>query len=169
MSEIKIHNGTRYDSYTDYLRSDVWRRFRRRYFKSYPKLCVLCYSTNDINLHHRYYNRDGVTILGRELFIDVCALCRVCHVKIHTLKLEAWLADRYFLRKNKLIALRKKLGIVAEHKEVLPKCLKKLGRKFSPRKKKSNAKAKRHGLAPFALPERDRILFNRAMAQKTWS
>jgi hypothetical protein len=67
-----------FDSYDDYLRSDHWQEFRKRYRESHlPQSCLGCRSAR-YELHHHTYER-----LGKEILMDVMPLCRDCHEKVH--------------------------------------------------------------------------------------
>jgi len=67
-----------FKSYKEYLKSDYWKKAKKRYFKAgMPKYCIGC--RNQIfQLHHRSYTR-----LGKELPRDLIPLCRDCHKKVH--------------------------------------------------------------------------------------
>jgi len=67
----------KFSSYSEYLKSARWKRFKLRYFKSRRKVCS-CGSTSSIQLHHKTYVR-----LGREKFSDVKRMCYKCHKKYH--------------------------------------------------------------------------------------
>jgi hypothetical protein len=65
-------------SYADYLKSDHWKAFRKRYMKSgRPRLCLAC-GHGRIQLHHLTYNR-----IGNERLEDLIPLCGDCHRKVH--------------------------------------------------------------------------------------
>ena len=64
--------------YHEYLLTDDWKH-RRDWIKSFwGHRCVLCYSMEDIQVHHRTYER-----LGREEMTDCVPLCSECHTKHH--------------------------------------------------------------------------------------
>jgi hypothetical protein len=68
-------------SYDEYLRSDHWRKVRRRCRKVEAlRRCYICRSENDIQLHHRNY-----TFLGREGASEahLIALCGFHHQALH--------------------------------------------------------------------------------------
>jgi len=78
-----------YDSYSDYLKSEHWQSFRKRFYrdskivikqwKKYGYLvCDICQEEGRLNLHHKTYKR-----LGKERLGDVFMICNDCHKKIH--------------------------------------------------------------------------------------
>lgn len=71
-----------YESYPAYLRSPHWARKRAEYHASdLTQACVLCASPDDVDLHHKTYER-----IGNEVLADLEPLCRRCHVALHTLE-----------------------------------------------------------------------------------
>lgn len=72
-------------SYDEYLRSEIWKKFRKKYFRSKKrKYCMLCRKPNfDVELHHKSYDR-----LGTEKLTDVVPLCREHHEEVHRLLLS---------------------------------------------------------------------------------
>ena len=65
-------------TYREYLQSDHWKAFRKRYYQRYGYKCTICGSTENINLHHKTYNR-----LGKEWLMDVISLCEIHHHEFH--------------------------------------------------------------------------------------
>jgi hypothetical protein len=66
--------------YHTYLKSDHWKNVKVRYFSSKrPKVCDICGSDKEINLHHKTYTR-----LGHEYLTDLIVLCRDCHEAVHS-------------------------------------------------------------------------------------
>ena len=70
------------EEYRQYLLSQHWIIFKRRYYKRHKKGCSRCGSEINVQLHHKTYVR-----IGRERQSDVIPLCRKCHKKEH-LKLK---------------------------------------------------------------------------------
>ena len=65
--------------YYAYIRSEKWKKVRERYWKSkQPKVCFICGTAKELDLHHRTYKR-----LGCEHLRDLVALCRTCHNEVH--------------------------------------------------------------------------------------
>lgn len=60
--------------YKHYLKSLHWKEFRKDYFKRYDRVCSVCGSKNQVQLHHKTYSK-----LWHEEFTDVVALCKICH------------------------------------------------------------------------------------------
>lgn len=71
-------------SCSEYLQSEHWKRFKRRFFASGRSTrCVVCCQKKRIEIHHCTYFR-----LGVELFDDVVPLCDDHHEAVHK-----WLTD----------------------------------------------------------------------------
>lgn len=68
-------------TYTDYLKSVLWKRFRSWAIEFYGRRCEFCGSENGLSVHHWTYKR-----LGRERIDDVGVYCRECHKLIHDLQ-----------------------------------------------------------------------------------
>ncbi len=64
--------------YEDYLQSDVWKRTRELALEYYGDKCCLCNSADNLNVHHRTYERKG-----NERLSDLIVLCRDCHATYH--------------------------------------------------------------------------------------
>lgn len=78
-----------YASYCDYLRSEHWQSFRKRFFSTsaiarklrqrFGELrCQFCFASGVLHLHHRTYKR-----LGKERLDDVVLICADCHNEAH--------------------------------------------------------------------------------------
>ena len=59
--------------------TERWRRRRIAYFEKHPKVCALCSSHDNINLHHKDYPH----YIGEEPDDTLIPLCRRCHAKHH--------------------------------------------------------------------------------------
>lgn len=66
--------------YQAYLETDHWKALREKTLDRDGRACRLCGSTEDLNVHHRTYER-----IGCELPMDVITLCRGCHAKFHSM------------------------------------------------------------------------------------
>lgn len=80
-----------FGSYDEYLQSEHWQRFRKKFFKAkkIKKTCYLCRKSNwDVELHHRTYER-----LGKERLNDVIPVCRRHHEQLHNLLNERFGGD----------------------------------------------------------------------------
>jgi hypothetical protein len=73
----RTSRGRQYDAY---IVSDVWVARREAYFTTHERRCIGCGTTEEVVLHHRTYARSGK---GRELDMDLAAVCRSCHHAIH--------------------------------------------------------------------------------------
>ena len=70
--------------YKDYLQSDTWKEFRAKIYKRRKNECRICKSTENLNLHHRYYrDRAGRDVLKYPRGQDVIILCQTCHYSWH--------------------------------------------------------------------------------------
>jgi 5-methylcytosine-specific restriction endonuclease McrA len=64
--------------YSEYMKSDRWRRVReRRIFKD-RGMCFVCGSRHNLEVHHVSYRN-----LGRERMRDLITLCREHHRMFH--------------------------------------------------------------------------------------
>jgi len=89
-------------TYKDYLKSDRWKKIRKKHFsKDFNRKCFICNKTDVIlNIHHNTYKR-----LGRELSYDLISLCEDCHNLCHlTLKNKS----KEYTLKNVARRLRRK-------------------------------------------------------------
>lgn len=76
---VRIADKTFYDAYNAHMRSPKWYRFRKRIIQRADGRCEMCnYPTATFEVHHVTYEN-----FGRELEMDVLALCHACHTKIH--------------------------------------------------------------------------------------
>jgi hypothetical protein len=64
--------------YSEYLRSDRWKAFRKKIIAERGDLCEVCKIIPHFSLHHRTYIR-----LWQELPEDVLLVCKDCHDGIH--------------------------------------------------------------------------------------
>ena len=61
-------------NYNDYMQSPEWKKKK----ESIKRVCYICGSEKNINVHHRSYSR-----LGHETERDLIALCQECHSDVH--------------------------------------------------------------------------------------
>jgi|SRR5262245_29505257 len=64
--------------YDQYLLTSEWQEKRRQALERADCRCQLCYSPDQLNVHHRTYKRRGNEDIG-----DLTVLCRVCHERFH--------------------------------------------------------------------------------------
>lgn len=77
-----IHNliyGPTVADYETYIRSDAWRTRALAAKVRADGRCQVCYSSQNIQAHHRTYAR-----LGHELDSDIIVLCDDCHGLFHS-------------------------------------------------------------------------------------
>lgn len=65
-------------TYREYLNSPHWHLVRAAAIHKADYRCQLCHSPNNLQVHHRTYERRG-----EEKLSDVTVLCRDCHRKFH--------------------------------------------------------------------------------------
>jgi hypothetical protein len=66
------------EEYKIYLLSKHWQQWRLEVLAFWEHRCALCYSRENVEVHHRTYER-----LGNERLTDCIVLCARCH-KLHT-------------------------------------------------------------------------------------
>ncbi len=64
--------------YAEYLKTQEWIRRRMVKLEISEYRCQLCNSSEDLNVHHRTYERLGCEKMG-----DLLVLCRDCHKLFH--------------------------------------------------------------------------------------
>lgn len=60
--------------YVDYLKSDHWKDCSNSFKRYWDNRCSVCYGLNNIEVHHRTYDR-----IGSERITDCIVLCKKCH------------------------------------------------------------------------------------------
>jgi hypothetical protein len=78
LTQGRNRRGTRYYAATH---SAYWRDIRGKALAAADHRCQVCYSPDNLHVHHRTYAR-----LGAELLSDLTVLCKVCHDLFHTHK-----------------------------------------------------------------------------------
>jgi 5-methylcytosine-specific restriction endonuclease McrA len=66
------------EEYALYLESSRWAILRDEARERFDNRCAICYSEEEIEVHHRTYDR-----LGDEWVSDLVPLCADCHQKFH--------------------------------------------------------------------------------------
>lgn len=69
--------------YYAYLKSNQWREKREVALEMYGRVCGLCGSKHDLQVHHRTYKN-----IYKELMEDLMILCESCHSHHH--KSQIW-------------------------------------------------------------------------------
>ena len=64
--------------YHEYIKSEVWRQKRDNVLVFWSGRCAICNSPDNIQVHHRTYER-----LGQERLSDLIPLCDDCHSLFH--------------------------------------------------------------------------------------
>lgn len=65
-------------SYAKYMQSQRWASRKSAYYAKHQKSCRACRSEDQIDLHHRTYER-----MGFEPDSDLVPLCSRCHAAVH--------------------------------------------------------------------------------------
>jgi hypothetical protein len=68
--------------YNEYMCSAVWDETRAMQLQRDRYQCRNCHSRQHLQVHHWYYWRDGVSILGKETSDDLVTLCEDCHLAL---------------------------------------------------------------------------------------
>jgi hypothetical protein len=77
-----------FQSYKEYLQSELWRQKKAEFFEVRPRKCWVCNSQDQFELHHKTYER-----VTSERLDDLVGLCGKCHDKVHTVcKEKPWIA-----------------------------------------------------------------------------
>lgn len=77
-----------FQSYKEYLQSELWRQKKAEFFEVRPRSCWVCNSQDQFEVHHKTYER--VTC---ERLDDLVGLCGKCHDKVHLVcKEKPWIA-----------------------------------------------------------------------------
>lgn len=70
---------TKFKSYDEYMLSEAWRLKRSQRLMIDKRQCRTCTETNNLEVHHRHYNKP----LGTEsIDDDLITLCHKCHEAI---------------------------------------------------------------------------------------
>ncbi len=79
---IHINHINNISYYRDvYLKSEHWKQLKHSKAKHSKKRCIVCYTRNNLDLHHLFYRTD----LKNTELLDLKWLCRRCHEKAHEL------------------------------------------------------------------------------------
>lgn len=65
-------------NYKVYLQGEHWKLMRRLRLEVDTEQCTVCGSKNQLNVHHKTYDR-----IGAEKLSDLITLCQECHAKYH--------------------------------------------------------------------------------------
>ena len=65
-------------NYKVYLQGEHWKLMRRLRLEVDSEQCAVCGSRNQLNVHHKTYDR-----IGAEKLSDLITLCQECHAKYH--------------------------------------------------------------------------------------
>jgi len=85
--------------YKKYLNSKHWKKTREFLFKEKGKYCHFCFSSKNINVHHKYYR------FYKEKNNHLVPLCRSCHTTWHSWHGRRKLLGQYIVRANNLTHL----------------------------------------------------------------
>jgi hypothetical protein len=68
-------------SWEEYINSPEWKWRKEQFYKTHPKVCYCCGSTENVQLHHTTYDH-----LGCEFDNELEPLCERCHSALHKIK-----------------------------------------------------------------------------------
>lgn len=72
-------------TYNDYLQSERWRQTREKRLQIDGRVCVVCGSGKDLNVHHISYRNIG----NEDIENDLITLCHPCHAMLHRIKVQS--------------------------------------------------------------------------------
>ena len=78
LAEESIFDEPLTNDYSDYLRSEHWKKTRIGALERAKHRCQVCTSENNLHVHHRTYGN-----IGNEQPEDLIVLCRGCHYLFH--------------------------------------------------------------------------------------
>lgn len=70
--------------YNVYLKSDEWKEIRGRIIEKYGHKCACCGSSENLRVHHLYYNSASSNEQDDER--NLVCLCDSCHIRFHRAK-----------------------------------------------------------------------------------
>lgn len=76
--KIAVRSGKHTKGYYEYIKSNEWDARKNRYYRTHQKKCVICGSTDFVNLHHAVYGD-----FGNEKDEHLFAFCRFHHEGFH--------------------------------------------------------------------------------------
>lgn len=88
-------------TYKDYLLSKHWKETRESVFIKKGRCCFICFSTKNINIHHRFYTSKKESVLFREKTGSLFPLCARCHGLLHKYHGRDYLTKGFFERARK--------------------------------------------------------------------
>lgn len=93
-----------FNSYQEYLNSNHWKGIRAEYYKRRTRnYCYVCKTTENLNIHHRYYKVKDMNILFNERWHDLFTLCRGCHKLWHKYWHNAYFSNKKLSRLHNLL------------------------------------------------------------------
>lgn len=69
---------TRTVKYKQYIKSEKWHEKRMKVLKRASFRCQICFSDQELQVHHRTYKD-----LGHERLCDLTVMCKTCHQLFH--------------------------------------------------------------------------------------
>ena len=71
-----------FDSYAEYLRSDLWKEIRKKVFSIKGRICHCC-GKRASAVHHTAYTFKSLVGDTRSLMANMHPICAKCHKKVH--------------------------------------------------------------------------------------
>lgn len=72
-------------TYKEYLQSERWRQNREKRLQIDGRMCAVCGSGKDLNVHHLNYRNVG----NEDIEKDLITLCHPCHAMLHRIKVQS--------------------------------------------------------------------------------
>jgi hypothetical protein len=72
-------------TYKEYLQSEQWRQNREKRLQIDGRMCAVCGSKKDLNVHHISYRNIG----NENIEKDLITLCHPCHAMLHRIKVQS--------------------------------------------------------------------------------
>jgi len=91
--------------YKNYLTSKHWRDKRKSVFSKKGYSCSICFSTQELHVHHRFYRSKGKSILGIEKTGSLEPLCGRCHLLLHKYHGFNFLRKSFFFRAKNAVLM----------------------------------------------------------------
>jgi len=82
------------EDYKEYLNSEEWKKTRKAFKSKSCGRCFICErKSGSMEVHHKTYYRNGVSILHNEKDSDLALLCHTCHDRLHEYEIEGYLRE----------------------------------------------------------------------------
>lgn len=103
--------------YSEYLKTNHWKKTRERQLRFAERRCQLCNSNFKLHVHHRSYEN-----LGHEKRSDLVVLCESCHTRFHDKIKQAVpkeILQYVKANRKKILQNDKKLESAKKHNQII--------------------------------------------------